>query len=169
MCRKFVKKEFSPTPFMKMNQHQLELNLNLNIKVKGKEYDVISRYLRWLGINFKQMLQCTCGGVANSRTFHDSPSLVDAETGADTDKINSGGDIEILQIGEEQGDDLANVVDQEEKTAELNEGQVGSDLGKTPESRPLPDDDKMDEDQAGQDPRESHVDLVGPDPELTHQ
>ncbi|GKB18298.1 hypothetical protein Tco_0852221 [Tanacetum coccineum] len=143
MCRKFVKKEFSPTPFMKMNQHQLELNLNLNIKVKGKEYDVISRYLRWLGINFKQMLQCTCGGVANSRTC------------ADTDKTNSVGDIEILQIGEEQGKDVANVIDQEEKTAELNEGQVGSNPGKTPESRPPPDDDKMGRRPADKDPREA--------------
>ncbi|GJU61973.1 hypothetical protein Tco_1243808 [Tanacetum coccineum] len=67
------------------------------------------------------------------RRIHDSPSLVDAETGADTDKTNSGGDTEILQIGEEQGDDVANMVNIEEKIAEIYKGQVGSDLGKTPE------------------------------------
>ncbi|GKF03994.1 hypothetical protein Tco_0034662, partial [Tanacetum coccineum] len=96
-------------------------------------------------------------------------SPADAKIGADTDKTNSVGDIEILQIGEEQGKDVANVIDQEEKTAELNEGQVGSNPGKTPESRPPPDDDKMDEDQAGQDPGESHVALAGPNPEPTHK
>ncbi|GJR67106.1 hypothetical protein Tco_0013171 [Tanacetum coccineum] len=94
--------------------------------------------------------------------------MTDAETGADTDKTNSRGDTEILQMGDEQGDDVANVVNLEEKTAEIDEGQAGSDPGKTPESRPLPDDDKMDEDQAGPDPGESHVALARPNPEPTH-
>ncbi|GJZ06299.1 hypothetical protein Tco_0540092 [Tanacetum coccineum] len=58
----------------------------------------------------------------------------DAEIGADTNKTNSGGDTEILQIGEEQGDDIANMVNLEEKAAEIDEGQAGSDLGRTPES-----------------------------------
>ncbi|GJS61615.1 retrovirus-related pol polyprotein from transposon TNT 1-94 [Tanacetum coccineum] len=84
---------------------------------------------------------------------------------ADTDKINSGGDTEILQIGEEQGEDVANIVDQEEKTAEINEGQAGSDLGKTPESRPPSERVLMEEDQAGPDPGLSHVALARPDPE----
>ncbi|GKF69188.1 hypothetical protein Tco_0202245, partial [Tanacetum coccineum] len=35
----------------------------------------------------------------------ESSSLADAKTSADIDKTNSGGDTEILQIGEEQGDD----------------------------------------------------------------
>ncbi|GKA22779.1 hypothetical protein Tco_0708741 [Tanacetum coccineum] len=65
----------------------------------------------------------------------DSPSLADAETGADTDKTNSGGNTKILQIGEEQ------------------------DLGKTPKSRPPPERILMEEDQAGPDPRLSHVAL----------
>nr|GFA40302.1 hypothetical protein [Tanacetum cinerariifolium] len=43
------------------------------------------------------------------------------------------------------------------KTAELNEGQARSDPGKTFESQPPPDDDKMDEDQAGSDPEKSHL------------
>ncbi|GJU27537.1 retrovirus-related pol polyprotein from transposon TNT 1-94 [Tanacetum coccineum] len=98
----------------------------------------------------------------------DSPSPVDAETGADTDKINNEGDTEILQIGEEQGDDVANVVNLEEKTIEIDEGQAGSDPGKTPESRPPPDDNNMDEDRAGPDPGESRVALAGPNPEPTH-
>ncbi|GJU26466.1 hypothetical protein Tco_1165087 [Tanacetum coccineum] len=102
------------------------------------------------------------------KRIHESPSPADAETGADTDKTNNEGDTEILQIGEEQGDDVANMVNLEEKTAKIDEGQAGSDPGKTPESRPPPDDDKMDEDQAGPDPRESHVALAGPNPEPTH-
>nr|GEZ51676.1 hypothetical protein [Tanacetum cinerariifolium] len=57
---------------------------------------------------------------------------------------------------------------QQEQTAELHEGQAGSDLGKTIESRPPPDDDKMDKDQAGSDPGKSHVALAGPNPEPMH-
>ncbi|GJV55765.1 hypothetical protein Tco_1456770 [Tanacetum coccineum] len=101
---------------------------------------------------------------ASTNIVHESPSLTDAETGADTDKTNSGGDTEILQIGEEQGDDVTNLVNLEEKTAEIDEGQVGSDPGQTPKSRPPPDDDKIDEDQAGPDPRESRMALAGPNP-----
>ncbi|GKD92439.1 hypothetical protein Tco_1372276 [Tanacetum coccineum] len=99
---------------------------------------------------------------ASANIVRDSPSPADAETGADTNKKNSGGDTEILQIGEVQSDDVANVVNLEEKTVEIDEGQAGSDPGKTPESRPPPDEDKMDEDQAGPDPRERRVALARP-------
>ncbi|GJU53679.1 copia protein [Tanacetum coccineum] len=68
----------------------------------------------------------------------DSPSPADAETGAESDKTNSGGDTEILQIGKEQGEDVDNQVNLEEKTDKLDQGQAGSDPGKTPESRPPP-------------------------------
>ncbi|GJZ77956.1 hypothetical protein Tco_0642628 [Tanacetum coccineum] len=106
---------------------------------------------------------------ASTNFVRESPSPTDAETGADTDKTKSGGDTEILQIGEEQGDDMANVVNLEDKTIEIDEGQARSDPGKTPESRPPPDDDKMDEDQAGPDPRVTRVALAGPNPEPTHE
>ncbi|GJX67350.1 hypothetical protein Tco_0303077 [Tanacetum coccineum] len=99
----------------------------------------------------------------------DSPSPADAKTGADTDKTNNGGDTKILQIGEEQGDDVANVVNLEEKTAEIDEGQNRSDPGKTPESQTLPDDDTIDKDQARPDPGESRVALARPNPEPTHK
>ncbi|GJS23867.1 retrovirus-related pol polyprotein from transposon TNT 1-94 [Tanacetum coccineum] len=105
---------------------------------------------------------------ASANIVCDTPSPADAETGADTDKTNSGGDIEILQIGEEQGEDVANVVNLEEKTAEIDEGQAGSDTGKTPESRPPPERVLMEEDQAGPDHGQSHVALAGPDPEPMH-
>ncbi|GJU23870.1 retrovirus-related pol polyprotein from transposon TNT 1-94 [Tanacetum coccineum] len=77
----------------------------------------------------------------SANIVRDSPSLVDAKTGTDTDKTNSGGDTEIMQIGEEQGEDVDNQMNLEEKT---------------------------DEDQAGPDPRESRVALAGPNPEPTH-
>ncbi|GJS61991.1 hypothetical protein Tco_0656775 [Tanacetum coccineum] len=105
----------------------------------------------------------------SANIVHDSPSPADAETGADTDRTNSGGDTEILQFGDEQGDDVTEEVNLEDKTAEIDEGQVGSDPAKTPESRRLPDDNKMDENQAGPDPGESPVARVGPDPEPTDQ
>ncbi|GJZ34559.1 retrovirus-related pol polyprotein from transposon TNT 1-94 [Tanacetum coccineum] len=70
----------------------------------------------------------------SANIVHDSPSLADAETGAELDKTNSGGDIEILQISEELGEDVDNQVNIEEKITELDQGQAGSDPGKTPES-----------------------------------
>ncbi|GKF12824.1 hypothetical protein Tco_0050750, partial [Tanacetum coccineum] len=102
---------------------------------------------------------------ASANIVRDSPSPSDAETGADTNKTNSGGDTEILHISEEQGEDVANVVYQEEKTVEINEGQARSDSGKTLESRPPLERVLMEEDQAGTDPGLSHVALAGPDPE----
>ncbi|GJV50474.1 retrovirus-related pol polyprotein from transposon TNT 1-94 [Tanacetum coccineum] len=89
----------------------------------------------------------------SANIVRDTPSPTDAETGADTDKINSEGDTEILNIGEEQGEDVANKVNLEEKTTEIDEGQAGSDPGKTPESRPPPERVLMEEDQAELDPR----------------
>ncbi|GJX68672.1 hypothetical protein Tco_0304399 [Tanacetum coccineum] len=78
------------------------------------------------------------------RRTRDSPSPTDAETSADTDKTNNKGDTKILQISEEQGDDVANMVNLEEKTTKIDEGHAGSDPGKIPNSRPPPDNDKMD-------------------------
>ncbi|GKC48079.1 hypothetical protein Tco_1065801, partial [Tanacetum coccineum] len=62
----------------------------------------------------------------------ETPSPADAEIGADTDKVISKGDTQILDFGEKQREDVDNQVNLEEKTVELNEGQAGSDPGKTP-------------------------------------
>nr|GEV12723.1 retrovirus-related Pol polyprotein from transposon TNT 1-94 [Tanacetum cinerariifolium] len=83
---------------------------------------------------------------ASANFIRESLSPAYAETGADTDKTNSG----------------------EEKTVELDQGQARSDLGKTPESQPLPEQEFINEDHAGPNPGESHVALAGPNPELTH-
>ncbi|GJS25815.1 retrovirus-related pol polyprotein from transposon TNT 1-94 [Tanacetum coccineum] len=104
----------------------------------------------------------------SANVVRDSPSPADAETGAESDKTNSGGDTEILQITEELGEDVDKQVNLEEKTAELDQDQAGSDPGETHESRPPPEQVFMDEDQAGPDPGESGVALAGPDPEPTH-
>ncbi|GJT66046.1 hypothetical protein Tco_1017526 [Tanacetum coccineum] len=104
----------------------------------------------------------------STNIVRDSSSPVDAETGAESNKTNSGGDTEILQIAEELGEDVDKQVNLEEKTAELDQDQAGSDPGETFESRPLPEQVFIDEDQAGPDPREIGVALAGPDPEPTH-
>ncbi|GJW97667.1 hypothetical protein Tco_0179475 [Tanacetum coccineum] len=85
----------------------------------------------------------------------ESPSPLDAETGAEYDKTNSGGDTEILHITKELGEDVDKKVNLEEKTNELDQDQARSDPGETHESRPLPEQVFMDEDQAGPDPGES--------------
>nr|GEU45824.1 retrovirus-related Pol polyprotein from transposon TNT 1-94 [Tanacetum cinerariifolium] len=95
-------------------------------------------------------------------------SPTDAEIGDETDKTNSKRDTKILNISKEQGEDIATKVDLEEKTNEFDEGQAGSDPGKTPESRPLLERVLMEEDQAGPNPGQIHVALVGPEPEPIH-
>nr|GEV91198.1 histone deacetylase 14 [Tanacetum cinerariifolium] len=104
----------------------------------------------------------------SANIVRDTPSSIDAETCVTTDQTNSKGDIEILNIGEEQGEDVADKVNLEEKTVEINEGQAGSDPGKTLESRPPPKHVLIEEDQAGPNPVPSHVSLTGPDPEPMH-
>nr|GEY22574.1 hypothetical protein [Tanacetum cinerariifolium] len=108
----------------------------------------------------------------SANIVHGTPSPTDAETGAktgaETDKMNSEGDTKILNIGEEQRENVADKVDLEEKTAEIDEGQAVSDPGKTPESRLPPERVLMEEDQAGPNPRQSHVTLAGPNPKPMH-
>ncbi|GKB68292.1 hypothetical protein Tco_0929704 [Tanacetum coccineum] len=92
----------------------------------------------------------------------------DAKKGAESDKTNSEGDTKILQIAEKLGDDVDKQMNLEEKTVELDQDQAGLDPSKTHESRPLPEQVFMDEDQARPDPGESRVALAGPDPEPTN-
>nr|GEU83027.1 putative RNA-directed DNA polymerase [Tanacetum cinerariifolium] len=58
----------------------------------------------------------------------DSPFPVDAEIGVASEKTNSGGDTEILQIEEEQRKDVDEQVNLKEKTNELDQGRAGSDM-----------------------------------------
>ncbi|GJS84260.1 hypothetical protein Tco_0750801 [Tanacetum coccineum] len=57
----------------------------------------------------------------------------------------------------------------EERIVEFDEGQTGSNPGKTPESRPPPKLELKEEDQAGSDPGQSHVAQAGPNPEPMHK
>ncbi|GKF09933.1 hypothetical protein Tco_0044157, partial [Tanacetum coccineum] len=82
--------------------------------------------------------------------------------------MNNKGDTEILNVSEEQGEDVSNKVNLEEKTAEIDEGQARSYPGKTPESRPPLERVLMEEDHVGPNPGQSHVALAGPDPEPIH-
>nr|GEW62269.1 copia protein [Tanacetum cinerariifolium] len=59
----------------------------------------------------------------------DTPSPADAETDADTEKSNSGADIEILDFAEEQGKDVSYTLALEERTVKHYEGQVRSNPG----------------------------------------
>ncbi|GKG20873.1 hypothetical protein Tco_0380674, partial [Tanacetum coccineum] len=104
----------------------------------------------------------------STNVVRNTPSPIDVETGADIDKTNSKGDTEILNVSEEQGEDVSNKVNLEEKTAEIDEGQAGSYPGLTPESRPPLERVLMEEDHVGPNPGQSHVALAGPDPEPIH-
>nr|GEU45236.1 hypothetical protein [Tanacetum cinerariifolium] len=57
----------------------------------------------------------------SANIVYDTLSPIDVETGAESDKTNSEGDTEILNIGEEQKEDVANKVNPEEKTIEIKE------------------------------------------------
>ncbi|GKA73161.1 hypothetical protein Tco_0779377 [Tanacetum coccineum] len=60
----------------------------------------------------------------------DSSSSAYAKTGVRSDKTNSGGDMEILEITEELGEDVDKQVNIVEKTVELDQDQARSDLEK---------------------------------------
>ncbi|GJT35146.1 hypothetical protein Tco_0925565 [Tanacetum coccineum] len=104
----------------------------------------------------------------SANVIRKSSSPIDAKTCAESDKINNGGDTEILQITEELEEDTDKRVNLEEKTAELDQDQAGSDPGETHESRTSPKQAFMDEDQARPNPGESGVALTRSDPEPTH-
>ncbi|GKC70306.1 hypothetical protein Tco_1116189, partial [Tanacetum coccineum] len=91
-----------------------------------------------------------------------------AKTRVESDKTNSEGDTEILQITKELGEDVTSQVNLEEKTIELDQDQAGSDPGESLESRPRPEQVHMDEDKARLNPGISRVALAGPDLEPTH-
>nr|GEZ31280.1 ribonuclease H-like domain-containing protein [Tanacetum cinerariifolium] len=136
---------------------------------EGDDFDV-ERTIKMSLESFQAQSQENVGGVAiqepiaeatrqlpddtSANIVHESSSHADAKTGVDTDKTNSGGDTEIIHIYEDQGNDADNQVNLEEKTAELDEGQARSDPGKTPKSQPPPEQEFMEEDQAGPDPGE---------------
>nr|GEY48478.1 putative reverse transcriptase domain-containing protein [Tanacetum cinerariifolium] len=174
-----------------------ELQPALKPQVEDEEYD-LQQVIQMILESFQAHGQAIIGGVAfrepasgmtqklpivkgkgkgittyeqddtSANIVRNTPSPIDAEIGAETNKINSEGDTEILNIGEEQGEDVATKVDLEERTVEFDKGQVGSDPGKTPEYRPPPKRVLMEEDQAGPNPGQSHVALAGPDPEPMH-
>nr|GFA26609.1 hypothetical protein [Tanacetum cinerariifolium] len=121
--------------------------------------------------SFQAQSQAHVGGVAIQEPVAEAtrPLLVVEGKGADSDKTTSGGDTEILQIDKDQGKDVNNQVNLEEKTVELDQGQAGSNPGKIPESRPLLEQEFMEEDHAGPDPGVSRVAVAGPNPEPTHE
>nr|GEV04681.1 hypothetical protein [Tanacetum cinerariifolium] len=129
------------------------------------------------GVAIREPRQTPSTKEASTRPFVDdtsayilceSPSPANVETGVDADKTHSGGDTEILQFAEEQGEYVDDQVNLEEKTVELDQGQAGSDHGKTPKSRPPPEQEFMDEDQAGPNSGEIHAAFAGSNPEPTH-
>ncbi|GJT14112.1 putative ribonuclease H-like domain-containing protein [Tanacetum coccineum] len=84
----------------------------------------------------------------SANVVHDTSSPADstndAEAVADMEQSNNEMDTEILNV-------------------------AGSDPGKTPESRTLPERELMEEDQAESDPGKSHVAQAGPNPEPMHE
>nr|GEV92862.1 hypothetical protein [Tanacetum cinerariifolium] len=104
---------------------------------------------------------------------HDTLSLTDstndAENVADMEQSISETDTKILNVVEEQGDEVLNTMELEERIVEFDKGQARSDPGKTPESQPLPELELKEEDQAGSNPRQSHVAQAGPNPKPMHE
>nr|GEY65458.1 hypothetical protein [Tanacetum cinerariifolium] len=100
----------------------------------------------------------------SSKIVCDSLSPLDDKTGTEAGISGSEGDIEILNVGKEKGEDVSNTMELEERKVKLDEGQARSDPGNTLESRPSPD-----EDQAGSNPRQSYVALARPNSEPIHE
>ncbi|GJX53987.1 hypothetical protein Tco_0282356 [Tanacetum coccineum] len=105
----------------------------------------------------------------STNVVYDTLSPADAKTGANTEKSNNEADTEILNVGEERGEDISNMVALKERIIKLDEGQAGSDPGKTPESRPPPEREFMEEDQAGPNHGQSHMAQAGSNPKPMHE
>ncbi|GJZ55550.1 hypothetical protein Tco_0610743 [Tanacetum coccineum] len=103
----------------------------------------------------------------SANVVRNSSSPAEAKTGVDIEKANSEVDTKILNVGEEQGEDVSNAVALKERTVELDKGQDGSDPSKTPETRPPPEQELMEEDRSN--PEQSHVALDGPNCEPIHK
>ncbi|GJV83074.1 hypothetical protein Tco_1522972, partial [Tanacetum coccineum] len=63
----------------------------------------------------------------SANIIHDSSSPADAEIGARSNKTSSGGDMEIVQMTEELGEDVEKQENIKEKKVELDQDQAGSD------------------------------------------
>nr|GEX09462.1 hypothetical protein [Tanacetum cinerariifolium] len=123
---KLAKERVLSNSSMKKNHLNLNLNRNPNIK-----YQRPLDHYQWL--KAKRRTPATKEGStgpyaqpqddASANIFHESLSPANAETGVDSDKTTSG-----------------------EKIVELDEGQAGSDPVKTPESRPPPEQEFIEED-----------------------
>nr|GEU29240.1 retrovirus-related Pol polyprotein from transposon TNT 1-94 [Tanacetum cinerariifolium] len=162
-----------PEPEPQGEQVDYDLQCGITQKlpiVEGKGKSIITDEQRQIPVTEKTSIRPSAqpDDDTSANIVCDTPSPIIAETGAETDKTNSKGDTKILNISEEQGEDVADKVYLEEKTAKIVKGQAGSNPGKTPESRPPPEHVLMEEDQAGPDPRQIHVALTGPDPEPIH-
>ncbi|GJX26472.1 hypothetical protein Tco_0232768 [Tanacetum coccineum] len=94
-----------------------------------------------------------------------SDSTSDASKDTDSERTHSGKGIEAPKDDKEKGEESSTKVMSEEKTADLNEYQAGSDPGKSFKSQPPPEHEKKDEDQAGPDPGKGNVTLARPNPE----
>ncbi|GJW00638.1 retrovirus-related pol polyprotein from transposon TNT 1-94 [Tanacetum coccineum] len=105
----------------------------------------------------------------SANMVRESPSPADAETCAAMELSVSVADTKILIVGEElpQGGEVSKMVTLEERTVDVDEGQAGSNPGKSAESRPLLEHEVMKEDH-GSNPGLSNVALVGPDPKPIH-
>nr|GEU74429.1 hypothetical protein [Tanacetum cinerariifolium] len=125
--------------------------------IKGEEYD-LERAIQMSLKSYQAHGQAHVGG---RRT----PATEEASTEPSTQPQD---DTSTNIVCETPSNADAETVTDTNKTAELDEGQAGSNPGQTLESRPPPDDDKMDEDQDRSDPRKSHVALAGPNPDPMH-
>ncbi|GJV12954.1 hypothetical protein Tco_1354495 [Tanacetum coccineum] len=119
--RKFERERVLSSLLMKMNK----LNQNLNLKWKMKNMISNERDPVTEEASTRPLTQPEDDTYAN--VVCNTPSPVDAETGADTDRTNSEGDIEILNVNEDRGENVSNIVALEERTAELDEDQARSD------------------------------------------
>nr|GEW38754.1 retrovirus-related Pol polyprotein from transposon TNT 1-94 [Tanacetum cinerariifolium] len=124
----------------------------------GKEYDVERDILISLEL-FQAQGQAHVGGVAIHEPVVEATRLL----------LMVEGKGKAIKTEEQAAQSLlATRQKGEEKIAKIDEGQVGSDPGKTSKSRPPPELIFMEKDQAGADPGLSHVALAGPDPVPMH-
>nr|GEY07721.1 histone deacetylase 14 [Tanacetum cinerariifolium] len=139
----------------------------------GEEYD-LERAIQMSLESFHAQGQAHVGSVAIREPVADAtrPLLVVEGKGKAIRQTPATKDASTGPSTQPQDDTSANIVREIPSPADAetcgDTDKAGSDPGETPESRPPPNDDKMDEDQAGSDPVKSHVAHAGSNPEPMH-
>ncbi|GJX35266.1 retrovirus-related pol polyprotein from transposon TNT 1-94 [Tanacetum coccineum] len=167
------KKTSKPTPSKKtLEDDEYNLQRGIQISLKSLQALIGGVVIREPNPGFIQKLPEVKG---NGKCIRRNPVTQDASTrpSAQPQDDTSVNVVQDTLLPTDSTNDAETAADMEQSNKEIfiefDEGQAGSDLSKTPESRPPPEHELLEKDQAGSDPGQSHVAQAGPNPKTMHE